>query len=178
MVRTRSQTRKYNEGKLNEKKPIEKKMSIIYCGRVIVKSPVSNGKYFYKSTGFCSKNPGTWFPCTGISKQFPANFPGNVNGWIMKPVCKVKIPWHLKVICIGSNIIERFDNLESMVISYKIGGGFWDSIGQDAIALKNFLENTPEYRKDHEEIIKKILNDSKLAINVDLKEAINLLKEN
>lgn len=158
MAITRSQTR-------NRRKNL-KKESLLYRERLIVKIPESI--FIYKSTGYCSNLAGTWFPCVGVSELNP--FTMTKTGWIMKPPSKVKVPWGIKFHCFKNGILERFDSVENMVISYKLGGGFWDR--EESEVIKSFLQTTKEYRIDHSDILEHIVSSEKNFTEVELEGAI------
>lgn len=129
MVLTRNQTRSLNNPE-----------SILFVGRIIVKVP--GRRLMYKSTGYCSNYPGTWFPCAGVVKDNPYIENGNGKGFLLKPKSRKNIPRSIKFLCFNSQILERFDTIDNMVISMKIGGGFWGSNDRASVILKDFIKVT------------------------------------
>lgn len=158
MAITRSQTR--------NKKKETKKESILYRGRLIVKVPGS--RFMYKSTGNCSNLGGTWFPCIGICELNPVTM--TRIGWIMKPVCTVNVPWCVRFHCFNNKILDRFDTMENMVISYKLGGGFWET--KESESIVECLKGIKIYRNDHSDILEYIVSSEKNVTEMELQEAM------
>lgn len=136
-------------------------------------------RMFYRSTGICSKLKDTWFPCRGIQAKKTARYP---LGWIKKPIgesvnfflhknlCK-----HDSFLCIRDFAGERFGTLENMVISAKIGGGFWQENTDVLEFLKTHkLWQNKDLNKDIVRIQSAIMNEGNLK-NLDLEEALKEL---
>lgn len=125
--------------------------------------------FFYRSSGESSTHANTWFPCRGISI-------GRLHGWLIKPqgfsesfdvdsaypkafldfvetsfdnqTLKFSISDREKQR--GENpsaaFLARFGNIDCLLYSYVIGGGFWESGGlfdssdNDSRALRDYLE--------------------------------------
>lgn len=105
---------------------------------IMVDNLNSKNYIFYRSTGRNSYYPDTWFPCNGIEVD-----------WIIKPGT---LTYEQRVACYSRamvhyledeapldqellhSILSRFGNIECMLISYAIGGGFWNT--SDAFYFK------------------------------------------
>lgn len=84
---------------------------------------------FYRSSGYCSGAPGTWFPFLGLlEEKIGVIFP---RGYLIKPQT---LDYSLQKIVdrqfesgFYKTIIERFgDSLYALVLSSQLGGGIWD----------------------------------------------------
>lgn len=102
------------------------------------KIAVINGYLFYESSGKASKFQGTWFPFLGLSEDHP--FYG--KGWYIKPDHNEKIKTYMeKSVELNLKTFElpsRFGSIVSMLISSKIGGGFWNC--EDGQAIQKQLK--------------------------------------
>lgn len=139
--------------------------------------------FFYRSSGESSTHANTWFPCRGVS------IAPHYYGWLIKPqgfsesfdvdsaypkafldfvetsfdnqILKFSISDREKQR--GENpstaFLARFGNIDCLLYSYVIGGGFWESGGlldssdNDSRALRNYLE------KNYPNEIKQIRNN-------------------
>lgn len=163
MVNTRSQTKSFQDTHF----------SILYHGRIIVSLPGNRGKRcMYKSTGMSSGLAETWFPCLGVSKSNPYIKGENSVGWIVKPKVRFTLPVNIQLASIFGSLLERFDTIDSMVISLKIGGGFWAQDTNLSRMVREYLVNRVEYNIDHSQIIDYILRASKEPVLVNLEEAV------
>lgn len=119
---------------------------------------VSLGKtpYFYCSSGTNSASKGTWFPCYGIHegwiiKPAHASFPDNFSAFIRNMFLCKQISFPIvernQIECTNEALmIEkklkafalRFGNMESLLFSYAIGGGYWDT--KESLVLRNYLD--------------------------------------
>lgn len=100
---------------------------------------VVGGYPFYQSTGKNSSEENTFFPFGGISLY---NFS---SGWFLKPTCSISQPYFPQKLAkfITDNFpgkgefFVRFGNLETILLSMLMGGGYWDGI--EGTKLKIYL---------------------------------------
>lgn len=100
----------------------------VYRERLIVRVPYQEklGKrprYFYKSTGQNSGQPGMWFPCCGIQSRN-----GKMKkGWIKKPSGGWYYMFSMakkigKMTHETRNIVERMGSDHAILVSWMVGG--------------------------------------------------------
>ncbi|AWN73483.1 hypothetical protein LEAN103870_19550 [Legionella anisa] len=112
--------------------------------------------YFYCSSGTNSASKGTWFPCYGINEgwiikppqvSYPDNFSVFIrNMFLSKQVSFPIVERDQKECTNEAQVIEkklqafalRFGNIESLLFSYAVGGGYWDT--KDSLVLRNYLD--------------------------------------
>ncbi len=130
-----------------------------YAHRLITKLTIKNKNRtktypFYQSTGVNSQYRGTWFPFKGIEN----------NGFFLKPHSTKNQRLHLSYDSTFVDFLEehrhhvfqngieclmiRFGNTECMLVSYLIGGGYWDT--EDSFLIKQFI------KKNYPHILEKL----------------------
>lgn len=93
------------------------------------------GYPFYRSSGYNSGYPNTWFPYQGFQPFEVGTFP---KGTLIKPCTRINnkqidqffsgaLLSYLQDIVDRKNIVSRFGNQEAMFLSMLIGGGFWET---------------------------------------------------
>ncbi|MBN9226623.1 MULTISPECIES: hypothetical protein [Legionella] len=112
--------------------------------------------YFYCSSGTNSASKGTWFPCYGIQEgwiikpahtSFPENFSVFIRNMFLSKQVSFPLVERNQIECTNEvHMIEkklqafarRFGNIESLLFSYAVGGGYWNT--KDSFVLRNYLD--------------------------------------
>ncbi len=157
--------------------------------KIIIEGDLSKTYGFYRSSGRHSAYSKTWFPCRGMDG----------SPWIIKPNTVREdqqierygnefVSFLKKQSTIKTNkkslqsLLGRFGNIECMLISYAIGGGFWEDPDSfyfklaikrcylpQLLILKNTLSDLDEFRDPKSQYIIE-LNLSRFHSHIDNEE--------
>lgn len=127
-------------------KPVPK--ASIISDRLVVQFPSQKGwKYLYRSSGVNSGRKNTWFPFGGIQKRdYSPKFSGTrKKGWFKKPNgYKIQNFFETNLpSSVSTKGIDRFGCIKDMILSEKIGGGWWET--QEAEPFRKILQSLPDY---------------------------------
>lgn len=141
--------------------------------------PFKPSELFYISSGQNSTMPRTLLEFNGFQRKttYSKKYGTRLKGWFKKPLGS-KLYLRLSEVGLYHPEMCRFSNIKSMIISYKIGTGFWKT--EDAIPFIKYIHNCVEFKLDYSSEIK----DIKSALNIEntlheltLEEALNILYE-